>query len=68
MWLQMAEFPFLWLNNITLYILYISFLHSYLSLIHSSVNGVTGGTHVLPSVNDAAVNPGVDILFELDFL
>ena len=39
MWSQMAEFPFLWLNNITLYILYISFLHSYISLIHSPVNG-----------------------------
>lgn len=28
----------------------------------------TGGIHVLASVNDAAMNAGVDILFELDFL
>lgn len=59
---------FLWLNNIILHILYISFIHSYISLIHSSVNGNLGGLHVLASVNDAAMNVGVDILFELDFL
>lgn len=58
----------LWLNNIILHILYISFIHSYISLIHSSVNGNLGGLHVLASVNDAAMNVGVDILFELDFL
>ena len=53
----MAEFPFLWLDNIPLCIIYWS--HNF--FIYSSVDGRLGCFHVLAIVSNAAMNMGVQI-------
>ena len=42
-------------------------VYMYHILIYSSVDGYLGCFHVLPIVNSASVNIGVDYLFELYF-
>ena len=57
----MARFhSFSWLNNIPLYIYHIF-------LIHSSIDGHIGCVHTLAIVNNAAVNTGVHICFQVSF-
>ena len=61
MLLQTALFdPFLWLDNIPLYI----YIH-HIFFIHSSLDGHLGGFHVLAVVNCAAMNIGIHISFQI---
>ena len=63
---QMAEFPFCgWIIFHSIFYIFPLLIHIFPLSIHLSKE--TGGFHVLTSVNDAAMNVGVDILFELDF-
>ena len=60
MLLQMAKFHyFLWLSSIPLYIYTIIFF------IHSSVDGLLGCVRTLAIINNAAMNIGVHVSFQI---
>ena len=64
MLLQKALFhPFLWLSNTALIYMYVYIYIIYIFFICSSVDGYLACFHVLPIVNSAAMNIGLNVSF-----